>query len=238
MSRGSARRGSRPPVVSQLRDSALCLSGRCVPYGEGTTYLPLADVIREAVGPGDLRRNIAQGAARMPDEELIVERLVGVVNGDAAAVPSSEAFWAVRRFLEALARERPLLVVLDDVHWAEPTLLDLVEYVAGWSEAPIAVLALARPELIESRPGWANGAVVLEPLSDAAALALLDALPERARVGDDTIGTMLHSADGNPLFLEQIAAFAAERPLAPGEVPPTLETLLASRLDLLSEARA
>ena len=126
--------------------------------------------------------------------------------------------------------------MLDDVHWAEPTLLDLVEYVAGWSEAPIAVLALARPELIEARPGWANGAVVLEPLSDAAARALLDALPERARVEDDAVGTMLDSADGNPLFLEQIAAFAAERPLAPGEVPPTLETLLASRLDLLSEA--
>ena len=77
---------------------------------------------------------------------------------------------------------------------------------------------------------------MLEPLSDAAALALLDALPERARVEDDAVGTMLDSADGNPLFLEQIAAFAAERPLAPGEVPPTLETLLASRLDLLSEA--
>ena len=188
------------------------------------------------VGPGDLRRNIARRAAGIPDEDLVVERLVGVVTGDAAAVPSSEAFWAVRRFLEALARERPLLVVLDDVHWAEPTLLDLVEYVAGWSEAPIAVLALARLELIEARPAWANGAVVLEPLSDAAARALLDALPERALVEDDAVGTMLDSADGNPLFLEQIAAFAAERPLAPGEVPPTLETLLASRLDFLSEA--
>ena len=77
---------------------------------------------------------------------------------------------------------------------------------------------------------------MLEPLSDAAARALLDALPERALVEDDAVGTMLDSADGNPLFLEQIAAFAAERPLAPGEVPPTLETLLASRLDLLSEA--
>ena len=144
---------------------------------------------------------------------------MGVVTGDAAAVPSSEAFWAARRFLEALARERPLLVVLDDVHWAEPTLLDLVEYIAGWSEAPIAVLALARPELIEARPAWANGAVVLEPLADAAARALLDALPERALIEDDAVGTMLDSADGNPLFLEQIAAFAAERPLAPGEVP-------------------
>jgi tetratricopeptide (TPR) repeat protein len=223
-------------LVSQLRERARCLTGRCVPYGEGTTYLPLAEVIRAAVGPGDLRRNVGRQAAGMPDEDLVVERLVGAVAGDATAVSSSEVFWAVRRFLETLARERPLLIVLDDVHWAEPTLLDLVEYVAGWSEAPIAVLALARHELIETRPGWANGAITLTPLSDGAARSLLDALPERPLVGDDAVGTMLDSADGNPLFLEQIAAFAAERPLAPGEVPPSLETLLASRLDLLSEA--
>ena len=176
-------------LVSQLADGALCLTGRCVPYGEGTTYLPLADVVREAVGPGDLRRNIARLAAGMPDEELVVERLVGVVTGDAAAVPSSEAFWAVRRFLEALARERPLLVVLDDVHWAEPTLLDLVEYIAGWSEAPIAVLALARPELIEARPGLGQrrrrAGAALRRRRSGAARRPPGARPRRGRRGRD-----------------------------------------------------
>ena len=221
-------------LVSRLRDRALPLSGRCAPYGEGTTYLPLADVVRGAVGSGDPRRAIASRIAGMSDGALVAERLASIVTGEAAAVQSAEIFWAVRRLLEELAKECPLLVVLDDVHWAEPELLDLVEYLAGWCEAPVVLLCLARPELLEVRPGWAGGAILLDSLSDAASRALLDALPERANVGDDLVAMMLDTAEGNPLFLEQIAALAADRPLAPGEVPPTLDALLASRLDLLS----
>ena len=141
--------------------------------------------------------------------------------------------WAIRRFLEIVSEDRPLLVVLDDVHWAEPLLLDLVEYVVGWCQGPVALVSLARPELLEKRPGWAQGAVELDRLSDDASQALLAAFPQSDRFDQDVVATMLRTAEGNPLFLEQIAAMAADRPLEAGQVPPTLEALLASRLDAL-----
>ena len=112
-------------LVSRLGDRALALSGRCVPYGEGTTYLPLADVIREAAGPGDLRRAIARRTRGVPDAERIVERIAGVVTGGTAAAQNTEIFWATRRYLEALAAgspaaRRPRRRALGRVHPARP----------------------------------------------------------------------------------------------------------------------
>ena len=213
---GIGKRGSRGPSSRNSGNARGCLTGRCVPYGEGTTYLPLAEVVRAAVGPGDLRATSHAGSG---DAGRGARRRAarGVVTGDAAAVPSSEIFWAVRRFLEALARDRPRLVVLDDVHWAEPTLLDLVEYVAGWSEAPSPCLRWREPNCSRPGPPGPGGRRPSGSRSDAR--ALLDALPGRSRVGADAVAAVLESADGNPLFLEQVAALAAERPLAPGSCP-------------------
>src|SRR5262249_32694655 len=130
-----------------LGGEARVLSGRCLSYGEGITYWPLEELFREADAEEQLARALEPGRAE-------------------------ETFLAVRRFLESLARERPLVCVLDDLHWAEPTFLDLVDHVADWSrEAPIMLLCLARPELLEVRPAWGGGkvnasALLLEPLAE------------------------------------------------------------------------
>jgi len=178
------------------------LTGRCLSYGEGITFWPLEEIVREAGGdPGVL------------------------------AAHADRVFAEARRFLEELAAERPLLLVLEDIHWAEPTFLDLLEYLAGWSDAPILLLCLARGELFEKRHDWPRERVlVLEPLSRAEAEQLVSGLAEeldtelRHRIGE--------IAEGNPLFVEQLAAAAAEGELS---VPPTLQALLAARLDRLAE---
>ena len=136
----------------------------------------------------------------------------------------------MRRLFEAAARERPLVVVIDDVHWAEPALLDLLDYVAAFSSgAPILLVCLGRPEMLERRPAWAapqRGASVL----GLDALGEVDALALVAELGAQGLAArrMVDRAEGNPLFLEQLVAIGAE-----GELPPTVEAVLAARLDLL-----
>ena len=136
----------------------------------------------------------------------------------------------MRRLFEAAARERPLVVVIDDAHWAEPALLDLVDYLIAFSSgAAILLVCLGRPELLERRPSWAT------PQRSAAVLGLdaldeIDALALVARLGAQGLAArrMVERADGNPLFLEQLVAIGAE-----GELPPTVEAVLAARLDQL-----
>ena len=154
----------------------------------------------------------------------------------ATAAPAGETFWAVRRLLEEVARDRPLVVVVEDIHWAEPTLLDLLEYLAGWThDAPVLLLCLARPDLLDERPGWLTqpgSGVLLEPLTDEQSHLLLDEIaqewpldaPARQRIAD--------AAEGNPLYLEQMAAMLAEG--GPGDaIPPSIHALIAARLDRL-----
>src|SRR5439155_6087551 len=96
--------------------------------------------------------------ATAPDAQAIAERVAVPIGLSTEAVPAEEIRWGVRKLLEAIARDRPLVVVIDDLHWAEPTLLDLVDHVADWSrEAPVLLLAVARPELLDARPGWGGG---------------------------------------------------------------------------------
>ncbi len=169
------------------------------------------------------------------DRELVLERLAGL-SGRAPASDAGETFWAVRRVCESLARRRPLVLCFEDIHWAEPTLLDLIEYLAGWlRDAPILLLCLARPEFLEDRPAFVGAAahahsLVLNPLSDADAAAMVDALGREAE--RDRI---VEAAEGNPLFLEQLAAVVAEGGRL-DTIPPTIHALLAARLDRLPAA--
>ena len=224
-------------LLTRIGEDAQVLVGRCVSYGEGATYLPIAEVVRQATGEASF-----EGIARLliveDDAEQVARRvaeLIGVAEGPAAP---GEAFWAVRRFVEAVARERPLVLVLDDIHWAEPTLLDLVEYLGEWAEAPVLVLGAARRELLESRPAWggptSTGFVVeLPPLAPDEVTKLVLGLAEQP-VDPDVERHIIEQAGGNPLFAEQLLALATEAPdLALGETPPTVEALLASRLDRL-----
>ena len=145
-------------LVTSLGEDALVLEGRCLPYGNGITYWPLVEIVRgldlDAVLAGE------------PDGETVHGRLLEAVGRAEPRSRSDELYWAFRRLLETLARERPVLLVLDDVQWAEPAFLDLIEYLAGWTrDAPILVCCLARSDLAELRPAWAGTPTIqLAPL--------------------------------------------------------------------------
>ncbi len=207
-------------LVMRVEPHATVLTARCAAYGDAGALLPLRQILGE-VGPLDA------ALAGAPDAEAVESRL-----GDRSFADRSDSFWALRRLLECVAARKPVLLVLEDVHWAAPVLLDLVEYLAGWAAAPIAVVCLARPELLETRPEWRDDALFLQPLARDDAAALVSALPE---VPGDVAGAV-DAGEGNPLFLEQLAAFAAEES---GALPPTLDVLIRSRADRLSgEERA
>ncbi|MDP9492151.1 MAG: AAA family ATPase, partial [Actinomycetota bacterium] len=224
--------------IGSLGGEARALVGRCVSYGEGATYLPLAEIVRQAV-PERPRAAIAAMLADDDQAGLIAERVTELTGQAEGAASTGEVFWAVRRFLEALALEHPLVVVLEDIHWAESTLLDLVEYLDSWSaEAPLLLLCLARRELLDDRPGWGGvtDVLALDPLAEHDAGSLVSEL-----AGDAFDATaqakIVQVAEGNPLFLEQLLAFAEEAGTeALAAVPPTVEALLAGRLGRLDPA--
>jgi DNA-binding SARP family transcriptional activator/tetratricopeptide (TPR) repeat protein len=222
-------------LLASLGEGVGVLTGRCVPYGEGATYLPLAEALRQAPGRGDPQARIEARLAGLEDAATIAGLLAGVMGASDAVATADETAWAVRRFLESVGRELPVVLLLEDVHWAEAALLDLVEYLVGWTaDAPILLVCLARPELLDDRPDWGRDAIVLRPLDVDDARRLVEALPERDAVAAETVEAVLESAEGNPLFLEQLVALASEGLL--GVVPPTVEALLASRLDRLDPA--
>jgi DNA-binding SARP family transcriptional activator len=227
-------------LLLPLRDEARILVGRCVSYGEGATYLPIAEAVRQAAREPSLE-GVAALLEGEEDAEHVAHRvaeLTGLAEGPAAP---GEAFWAVRRFLESVARERPVVLILDDIHWAEPTLLDLVEYLGEWTAAPVLVLCAARGDLLESRHAWggptSTGFVVeLASLSADELTALVLGLSEQP-VAPDLQQRIVEHAGGNPLFAEQLLALATEAPSALEQTPPNIEALLASRLDRLDPRR-
>jgi class 3 adenylate cyclase/tetratricopeptide (TPR) repeat protein len=222
-------------LIASLGASAHVLSGHCLPYGDGITYWPLVEIMRELGGES----RVVQYLEAEADARLIVNRVFAAIGLVDEELSPEEAFWAVRKLFEALAREQPLVVVLDDLHWAETTFLDLVEHLADWSrEAPILLLCLARPELLDARPGWGGGklnatSLLLEPLSEDETEKLIDNL--FARVADSMRARITAAAEGNPLFIEQMLAMLTEQIGldAELEIPPTIQALLAARLDRL-----
>jgi predicted ATPase/class 3 adenylate cyclase len=226
-------------ALDEIRTGAGIVVGRCPPYGEGITYLPLLDIVRQLAPAGEAA--LAELVEGEDEADLIADRIAGAVGLSASSAPTAETNWAVRKLFEALARHRPLVVVLDDLHWAEPTFLDLVEHVVGSArDVPLLVVCLARPELLDARPAWPSSsgnavAVRLEPLAEDEAAALLERAL-RARVVDEQAGRRaLEVAEGNPLFLEQLLAIQAEHGEELG-VPPTVQAVLAARIDRLPSA--
>jgi DNA-binding SARP family transcriptional activator len=220
-------------LVRTLGDETRVVTGRCVPYAEGSTYLPLAEIVEQIAGSYARGPEMARLLAGQPDGERAATRLEEALSGS-GAVDSGDVFWATRKLLEALAGEQPLLVVVEDVHWAEPTFLDLLEYLVGWSTCvPISLVCLARTELLDVRPAWAADTLALRPLGDEETAELLEKLPEALALDADARAAVVSAAEGNPLFLEQLAAHALDDPLETARVPASLESLLASRLDSL-----
>ena len=163
--------------VDAVGERATVLRGRCLPYGDGITYWPVVEMFdqligaHELAGPEEIRKALAALIDGSPEASAVAER-VGQLFGLADAVGAPEETpWAVRKVLEGIARRRPVLVIVDDLHWAEPALLDLVEHVADWSrDAAILLVCTARPELLDGRPDWGGGKVnattfLLEPLT-------------------------------------------------------------------------
>jgi class 3 adenylate cyclase len=202
-------------LLAAVSEDANVLRGRCLHYGEGITFWPLV----EALMP------VGEPAAAM----------IEYLGGGGAASPE-ELFWDARKLLESLALERPVILYVDDLQWAEPMLLDLLDHVSDLSRgAPILLLCTARPELLEDRPGWAGGklnatTVLLEPLGSGDAACLLDRLGEG--LGAEARARILAASGGNPLFLEEMTALARDRGAV--TVPPTIQALLAARLERLA----
>jgi predicted ATPase/class 3 adenylate cyclase len=224
-------------LCKELREDATILTGRCLAYGDGITFWPLVEMVG-ALGSGEGVRELLGDAE---DAELIATRVLGVV-GASPAAPGGETFWAVRRLLEELARKRPLVVLVEDIHWAEPTLLDLLEYLAGWThDAPVLLLCLTRPDLLDARPGWltqTGGGVILEPLTEEQSRKLLEEIAQEWPLDAAARQHITEAAEGNPLYLEQMAAMLAEGGPMEG-IPPNIHALIAARLDRLpAEERA
>ena len=225
-------------LAVQVAADARVLTGRCLPYGDGITFWPLRELLAQAGAPQGTRQELEALLDGEADAARVAEWLAGALGpGGPGTLAAPEIFWATRRLLETLARRRPLLVVLEDLHWAEPTFLDLAEAVAGQARQGLLVLCLARPELLERRPAWAAGvaaAILLElgPLPADDAGALLNVL---AGTTPEVRERLLEVAAGNPLFLEQLAASLGEQHWGEGapELPATIQALLAARLELL-----
>jgi len=247
-------------LLDNLGSTATVLRGQCLPYGDGITFWPLGDVVRMAAGidrtvaPDVARGRIAELLAEDPEAERIVDHVAAAIGLGDVAGSTEETFWAMRRLLEALARDRPVVVAFDDLHWAEPTFLDLLEYLGDHArDAPIVLVCLARPDLLDARPTWAGGKVnastiLLEPLSVGECDVLIGNLLGDVEVDAETRRAIVETAEGNPLFVEEILAMllddGAIRPdvvwrvdgAASIRVPPTIQALLEARLDRLEPA--
>ena len=214
---GDAGVGKSRLVAEALASvEATIVRGRCLPYGEGITYWPVVEVLKQL----DV----------LPPDEVAAAAIRSLLGESKAPTSAEEIAWAFRKTLEHAAAQRPLVVVFDDIQWGEETFRDLIEHVALLSSgAAILLLCLARPELIERLPGWPV-TLRLEPLGEADVEELMaERIPATLR---DKIA---RAAGGNPLFIEEMLAMAAQ---ADGEVlvPPTLQALLAARLDQLETA--
>jgi class 3 adenylate cyclase/tetratricopeptide (TPR) repeat protein len=230
-------------LVATLADRAHVLEGHCLSYGEGITFWPVAEVVRQAAGiAGDESPEAAQERilALLPEDELAetIARRVGETLGlwDTVSRPE-EIFWALRSVLEAVAADTPVLLVFDDIHWAEPTLLDFIEYLAGFSAGvPILVLCLARPELMELRPEWmaANpqaSTITLERLTQDESEMLIASVGGGEQVDPGVAARIVEAGGGNPLFVQELVRMLTDEGRL--TVPPTVQALLAARLDRL-----
>jgi class 3 adenylate cyclase/tetratricopeptide (TPR) repeat protein len=224
---GSAGVGKTRLVNEMLVDvssRATVLVGRCRPYGDGTTFWPLRDIVR-----------------KLPDLEAIVgiadaQVVSGAVGLGDATAGADDTFRALRKLVEAVAHDEPLVLIIEDVHWGQASFLDFVEHLAEWvRDAPVLILCVARPELLEGRRSWGGGrlnatTILLEPLDEHESALLVtnlggeDVAPELRR-------TITDVAEGNPLFLEEMVAMIREDPYSVESVPPTIHALLTARIE-------
>jgi predicted ATPase/class 3 adenylate cyclase len=234
-------------------------SGRCLSYGQGITFWPIVEIVREIAGiddddPPERARAKVLG---LVGDAGIEERVSSAIGLTDEWFPLTEIFLGVRRLVEALAGRGPVTLLVEDVHWAEPTLLDLLEHLIAEVEAPVLIICTARHELLEERRTWgessASSILRLEPLSDADATRIVEAMLGQTDLPEAVRLRVLVAAEGNPLFVAQLVSMLVDDGIlrhVEGDwrladevgavpIPPTISALLAARLDRLGrEERA
>ena len=233
-------------------ERASVLMGRALPYGEGVTYWPLGEMVKAAAGISDddpleeafekLRECCAEDA--VADVLGLAAGLMEALEGERSP---QEIAWAAREVMQGIADVQPLILRFEDIHWAEPPLLDLIEHLADWVRAPVLILCLARPELLDARPGWGGGrvrstAISLEPLSEEESAELVEhLLNQLAGAAGERPRSLpqeaIDRAEGNPLFVEETIRMLIESGGSKAEtdrVPDTLQALIAARIDHLA----
>jgi class 3 adenylate cyclase/tetratricopeptide (TPR) repeat protein len=242
-------------------DDALFLRGRCLPYGRGITFWPLLEIVKQAAGIGDADSSDAAvrrlAALAGEDGVEIAERVASAVGLAEGQFAIDELFWAIRRLLATLSADRPLVVVFEDIHWAEATLLDLIEYLGEGGAIRGLVVCAARPDIVEIRSGWGSqpghALIELQPLSDEDSARVMENLLGGAGLAPEVATRINTAAAGNPLYVAQLLSMLVDDGTLRCEdgswvpagdvselsIPPTIQALLAARLDLLSrEERA
>ncbi len=232
-------------------ERASVLMGRALPYGNGVTYWPLAEMVKAAAGISD-DDPLEEAFEKL--RECCAEEAVADVLGLAAGLMEAlegerspqEIAWGAREVMQGIAEVQPLILLFEDIHWAEAPLLDLIEHLADWIRAPVLVVCLARPELLDARPGWGGGrvrstAIELEPLSEEESARLVEQLlSQLAGAAGERPASLpqeaLDRAEGNPLFVEETIRMLVESGSGNGSadrVPDTLQALIAARIDHL-----
>jgi class 3 adenylate cyclase/tetratricopeptide (TPR) repeat protein len=221
------------------------LAGRALPYGEGVTYWPLAEMVKAAAGitDDDPMETARDKLIECCGDEAIAE-LLGLASGVMDAVEGErgqpEIAWAAREFVDELADVQPLVLVFEDIHWAEEPLLELIDHLAQWvRERALLIVCLARPELLDVRPGWGGGrirstAIELEPLAREESEELAEALLAQHGIPEKVTARLLEKTEGNPLFVEETVRMLLEEGIDGGDrIPDTLQALIGARIDRL-----
>jgi class 3 adenylate cyclase/tetratricopeptide (TPR) repeat protein len=226
--------------------------GRSLPYGEGVSYWALGEMVKAEAGiletdaAEETARKLAASVERLVSDRTetdwlvsMLRPLVGLAPEELSGDGRGAAFAAWRRFFEALGEDRPLVVVFEDLHWADDGLLDFVDHLVDWlTDVPVMVVGTARPELLARRPAWGGGkgnatTISLEPLSDEETARLVHALLERSVLAADVQSAVLERAGGNPLYAEEFVRMVAEGGSDDLEVPGSVQGIIAARLDAL-----
>jgi class 3 adenylate cyclase/tetratricopeptide (TPR) repeat protein len=231
--------------VEALPEFVTWRHGRCLPYGDGVSFWALGEIVKAEAGiletdePPEVERKLHEVAGDVWVESHL-RPLVGLpVETERGSDRRVEAFAAWRRFFEGLADEHPVVLVVEDLHWADDDLLDFVDHLVDWaSDAPLLVVSTARPELLERRAGWGGGkpnaiTISLSPLSDDETARLIGTLLERPVLEAQTQSDLLAQAGGNPLYAEQYASMLRETGRTDVAIPDTVQGIVAARLDLL-----
>jgi class 3 adenylate cyclase len=228
------------------------LQGRCLPYGDGVSFWAVAEIVKAQAGiferddPAVVAEKLS-AAVRDVVAGAEIARVTGALlplvglEADAANASDErdETFAAWLRFLESVAARKPLMVVIEDLHWADDGLLDFVDYLAGWaSDVQLLIVCTTRPELLERRPGWGGGklnalTLGLSPLGDEDAARLIAGVLDRAVLPAETLAALLARAEGNPLYAEQFALLFLEGGTDDLPLPQSVHGLIAARIDAL-----